>query len=211
MSRGPAPPLLPALRAHRVSSRACDGGRGNVRGGSRGRCGGGRGRGSAEPRAVGGRCPSVRPIAAMQNVINTVKGKALEVAEYLTPVLKVPVLRGSWDGEEGHPWPPPPAGALPSPSSGSRSACPGSCGCPCRPVPRSCLAACLEGRGAGRAGHSRRPSSRTGPEGMGEPQLALTSRWEGGAFTWEGPDFRRTGVAAPASQGNDLNIVVVFC
>jgi hypothetical protein len=25
----------------------------------------------------------------MQNVINTVKGKALEVAEYLTPVLKV--------------------------------------------------------------------------------------------------------------------------
>lgn len=26
----------------------------------------------------------------MQNVINTVKGKALEVAEYLTPVLKVP-------------------------------------------------------------------------------------------------------------------------
>lgn len=30
----------------------------------------------------------------MQNVINTVKGKALEVAEYLTPVLKVPALRG---------------------------------------------------------------------------------------------------------------------
>ena len=26
----------------------------------------------------------------MQNVINTVKGKALEVAEYLTPVIKVP-------------------------------------------------------------------------------------------------------------------------
>lgn len=31
------------------------------------------------------RCSSPR----MQNVINTVKGKALEVAEYLTPVLKV--------------------------------------------------------------------------------------------------------------------------
>lgn len=31
----------------------------------------------------------------MQNVINTVKGKALEVAEYLTPVLKVPVRAGA--------------------------------------------------------------------------------------------------------------------
>lgn len=38
----------------------------------------------------------------MQNVINTVKGKALEVAEYLTPVLKVrPRLPSTkWGGEE---------------------------------------------------------------------------------------------------------------
>lgn len=37
--------------------------------------------------------------SAMQNVINTVKGKALEVAEYLTPVLKVPVGGGTcWGG-----------------------------------------------------------------------------------------------------------------
>lgn len=35
----------------------------------------------------GGAGPSSGP--EMQNVINTVKGKALEVAEYLTPVLKV--------------------------------------------------------------------------------------------------------------------------
>lgn len=43
--------------------------------------GGGRRRGhrSARLGAAGG----------MQSVINTVKGKALEVAEYLTPVLKV--------------------------------------------------------------------------------------------------------------------------
>lgn len=34
------------------------------------------------------RAPSL-PSPRMQNVINTVKGKALEVAEYLTPVLKV--------------------------------------------------------------------------------------------------------------------------
>lgn len=36
--------------------------------------------------------------SAMQNVINTVKGKALEVAEYLTPVLKVPLGAGAWRG-----------------------------------------------------------------------------------------------------------------
>lgn len=34
----------------------------------------------------------------MQNVINTVKGKALEVAEYLTPVLKVLVRAGAMAG-----------------------------------------------------------------------------------------------------------------
>uniref|UniRef100_A0A8B9DKN3 Uncharacterized protein n=1 Tax=Anser cygnoides TaxID=8845 RepID=A0A8B9DKN3_ANSCY len=36
----------------------------------------------------------------MQSVINTVKGKALEVAEYLTPVLKVPTLFFLASGEE---------------------------------------------------------------------------------------------------------------
>lgn len=37
-----------------------------------------------------GAAPRLRPQRGrMQNVINTVKGKALEVAEYLTPVLKV--------------------------------------------------------------------------------------------------------------------------
>lgn len=39
------------------------------------------------------------PAGGMQNVINTVKGKALEVAEYLTPVLKVPVRAGATAGE----------------------------------------------------------------------------------------------------------------
>lgn len=34
----------------------------------------------------------------MQNVINTVKGKALEVAEYLTPVLKVRGRAEAWRG-----------------------------------------------------------------------------------------------------------------
>lgn len=50
------------------------------------------GRGAGEPVVL----LLAGPAGSMQNVINTVKGKALEVAEYLTPVLKVPVRAGAW-------------------------------------------------------------------------------------------------------------------
>lgn len=40
-------------------------------------------------RALPGWCACPADRGRMQSVINTVKGKALEVAEYLTPVLKV--------------------------------------------------------------------------------------------------------------------------
>lgn len=81
-------------------------------GGSRGR---GRGRGCRCRRDRWLRRSFPWPCGGMQNVINTVKGKALEVAEYLTPVLKVPacaeiptcsLARRSGRGEGWPKWPP---------------------------------------------------------------------------------------------------------
>lgn len=68
-----------------------------------GRAGGGRWRRGAAPRpSLGGAelsSPRLGAAGGMQSVINTVKGKALEVAEYLTPVLKVLQWEGGrWRG-----------------------------------------------------------------------------------------------------------------